>query len=213
MKLKYFSLLFSIIGILVLYFLSRLSQTPLIAIHEMPDYEGKRVTIEGVVTDYQVTKHGSQIITIKDNNATATVFVEGFTALEYGDKIQATGEVQKYKDDWELVINDNRLVKILEKWQNISFPLWQLAENPTKYLELNVNVTGYIESTSNAYFYLVDIEKKHSLIVFYKLSKNITIYPGQKVSASGKFTFDEENFRYQLEICEEKHSITPLKQE
>lgn len=213
MKLKYFSLLFSVIGILVLYFLSKLSQTPLIEIHELPDYEGKQVIIEGVVTDYQVTRHGSQIITIENNNATTTVFVEGKTNIEYGDKIRVTGEVQKYKDDWELVVNDNRFVTILEKWHNISFPLWQLAEKPTKYLDLNVNVTGYIESISNTYFYLVDIEKKHSLIVFYKLSKNITIFPGQKVSASGKFSFDEENFRYQLEICEENHSLTYLKRE
>lgn len=213
MKLKYFSLLFSIAGILILYFLSKLSQPPLIEIHEMPDYEGKQVIIEGVVTNYQVTKHGSQIITIKDDNDTTTIFVEGETNIEYGDRIQATGEVQKYKDEWELIINDNRFVKILKKWQNISFPLWQLAENPGKYLGLNVNVTGYIESISNAYFYLVDLEKNYSIIVFYKKSKNITIFPGQKVSVSGKFSFDEENFRYHLELCEEKHGINLLKQE
>ena len=91
MKLKYFSLLFSIAGILILYFLSKLSQPPLIEIHEMPDYEGKQVIIEGVVTNYQVTKHGSQIITIKDDNDTTTIFVEGETNIEYGDRIQATG--------------------------------------------------------------------------------------------------------------------------
>ena len=213
MKLKYFALLFSIVGILILYFLSRLSQAPLIEIQEMPDYEGKQVIIEGLVTDYQITKHGSQIITIKDDNDTTTFFVEGELDVEYGDKIQATGEVQKYKDEWELVINDDRFVKILKKWQNISFPLWQLAKKPGKYLGLNVNVTGYIESISNAYFYLVDLEKNYSIIVFYKKSKNITIFPGQKVSVSGKFSFDEENFRYQLQIWEDKHSINLLKQE
>ena len=207
MKLKHFSLLFSIGGVLLLYFLSELTTPPLIEIHEMPNYEGKQVTIEGLVIDHRLTKHGGQIITVGGENATATIFVEGNADLEYGDKIQATGEVQKYKDTWELVINDNRFVIILEKWQNLSMPLWQLAENPTKYLGLNVNVTGFIESVSNAYFYLVDIEQKHSLIVFYNLFENLTIYPGQKVSVSGKFTFDEEQFRYQLELCEEKHGI------
>ena len=213
MKLKYFSLLFSVVGILILYFLSRLSLPPLIEINRMPDYVGKQVTIEGLVADYRTTRHGSQIITIKSNNDSATVFVEGTINLEYGDKIQATGEVQKYEDGWELVINDRNFVKVLEKWHNKSFPLWQLAENPTKYLNLNVNVTGYIESLSNAYFYLVDIENKYSLIVFYKLPKSVTIFPGQKVSASGKFSFDEENFRYQLEIYDEKHNIALLDQE
>ncbi len=210
MKLKYFSLLFTVIGILVLYFLSELSQPPAIEIHELPDFEGKQVTVDGIVKDHHTTKYGSQIITIENNNATATVFVETASDVEYGDKIQVTGEVQKYKDDWEIVVNDNKFIKILKKWHNISFPLWQLADNPTRYLDLNVNVTGHVEAISNAYFYLVDVEKKHSLIVFYKLSKNITIFPGQKISASGKFSFDKENFRYQLGLYEEKHGITPL---
>jgi len=210
MKLKYFSLAFSVAGILILYFLSKLAQPTIIDINEISNYEGKQVTLEGIVTDHRFTKYGSQIITIKDNNATATVFVEGKTDLEYGDKIQVTGEVQKYKDDWEIIVNDNRFVKILEKWQNISCPLWQLAENPNRYLGLNVNVTGYVESISNSYFYIVDIERKHSLIVFYMLPKNVSIYPGQNISASGKFSFDEENFRYMLEICEEKHGIVQL---
>ena len=213
MKLKYFSLIFSVAGILILYFLSELSQPPAIEIHEIPDYEGKQVIVEGIVKDHRVTKYSSQIITIENNNTRIAVFVEGISDVEYGDKIQVTGEVQKYKEGWEIVSNDNRLVKMLEKWYNISFPLWQLAENPTKYLNLNVNVTGYVESISNAYFYLVDIEQKYSLIVFYKLSDNITIFSGQKVSVSGKFSFDEKNFKYQLEICEENHGITPLKQE
>ena len=210
MKLKYFSLLFSIMGVLMLYFLSELTQPPLIEIYEMPDYESKQVIIEGTVVDYQVTKYGGQIITIAGGNTTATVFVEGETELEYGDKIQATGEVQKYKEDWELVVNDNRLVRIIEEWQNSTKFLWQLAENPSNYLDLNVNVTGYIEAISNAYFYLVDVEEKYSLIVFYKNFDNITVHPGQKVSISGKFTFDEQKFRYQLEICDEKHRITFL---
>jgi len=210
MKLKYFSLLFAVIGILVLYFLSELSQPPTIEIHELPDFEGKQVTVDGIVKDHHSTKYGSQIITIENNNATATVFVEAASDVEYGDKIQVTGEVQKYKDDWEIVVNDNKFIKILKKWHNISFPLWQLADNPTRYLDLNVNVTGHVEAISNAYFYLVDVEKKHSLIVFYKLSKNITIFSGQKISASGKFSFDKENFRYQLRLYEEKHGITPL---
>jgi len=76
-----------------------------------------------------------------------------------------------------------------------------------------VNITGYIESISNAYFLLVDLEKKYSLIIFYTLSKNVTLYPGQKICASGRFTFDEKNFRYMLDICEENHVITLLARE
>ena len=213
MKLKHFSLIFSIIGILVLYFLSELSHIPLIEISEMPKYEGKQATIQGIVTNYYMTRHGTQIISIKEENSTAEVFVEGGIDVEYGDIIKATGEIQKYQDKWELIINDKRFVKILEKWNNISFPLWQLAENPSKYLNLNVNVTGYVESISNAYFYLVDIENKHTLIVFYKIPKNLSIYPGQRVSVSGRFSFDKENFRYQLDLFDVNHELITIPQE
>ena len=208
MKLKYFSMIFSIIGILILYMISRFSQAPVIKISEIEDYEGKHVTLEGIVTEHHFTKFGSQIIKVAEENCSVEVFLEGKVDVEFGDKILATGEVQKYKDTWELMVNDIRQIQILKKWHNVSFPLWQLAENPTRYLNLNVNVTGYIESVSNAYFLLVDIESKHSLIIYYSIMKDITLYPGQKICALGRFTFDEKNFRYMLDICEENHGIT-----
>jgi len=207
MKLKYFSIIFSIAGILILYMISKFSQAPVIFLSEIQDYEGKQVTIRGVVREHHTTKFGSQIIKITDDNSSLEIFLEGKTEVEFGDKIQATGEVQNYKDSWELIVNDLRQLQILEKWNNVSFPLWQIAENPTRYLNINVNVTGFIESVSNAYFLLVDIERKHSLIIYYSISKNITLYPGQKICASGIFTFDEKNFRYMLDICEENHGI------
>ena len=207
MKLKYFSMAFSIIGIFLLYLISKFSQAPIILLSEIPDYEGKQVTIKGIVREHHTTKFGSQIIKITDDNFSVEIFLEGKIEVEFGDKIQATGEVQNYKDTWELIVNDFRKLQILNKWNNVSFPLWQIAENPTRYLNINVNVTGYIESVSNAYFFLVDLERKHSLIIYYSISKNITLYPGQKIYASGIFTFDEKNFRYMLDICEENHGI------
>lgn len=213
MKLKYFSLFISIIGILILYLIAKLSQIPLIELNEMSEYEGKQVILEGLVDEYQFSKQGNQIIKIKDDNDTAIIFIDGETEIEHGDIIQAIGEVQKYGSDWELIVSNINYIKILKKWQNNSIPLWQLAENPLKYLNLNVNVTGHIESISNAYFYIVDLEKNHSLIVFYRLSKNITIHPGQKVNVLGKFSFDKEKFRYQIELCEEQHDVLYTTQE
>jgi hypothetical protein len=193
--------------------ISKFSQAPLIRINEISDYDGKQVTIKGFVTEHHFTKFGSQMITVSDENCSVEVFLEGKIDVEYGDKILATGEVQKYENTWELIVNDYRQIKILKKWHNISSPLWQIAENPTRYLNLNVNITGYIESISNSYFYIVDLENMYSLITFYSISKNVTLYPGQKICASGKFSFDEKNFRYLLDICEENHGIKPLTQE
>ena len=75
MSIKYFSVIFSIAGITILYLISTLSQPAVIELCEIPDYEGKQVTTEGTVINHYSTKHGSQIITIEDNNITTTVFV------------------------------------------------------------------------------------------------------------------------------------------
>jgi DNA/RNA endonuclease YhcR with UshA esterase domain len=212
MKLKHYSLIFSIVGILVLYFLLKVSQPSVIGIYEIPKYEGKQVTIEGMVIEHHQTKYSSQIIKIENNNATTTVFIEGKIEVEFGDKIQVTGEVQKYEGAWEIVVNSINLVKIIEKWGNRSFPLWQLAENPTKYVGLDINVSGYIDYISNSYFYIADLERKYSLLVTYYLAKNITISPSQKICALGRFLLDEENFRYKLELSNQTHGITILEE-
>ena len=212
MKLKHYSLIFSVIGILVLYFLLKTSQSTMISINEIPKYEGKQVTIEGTVQEHHLTKYGSQIIKIENDNVTTTVFIEGKIELEFGDKIQVTGEIQKYEGEWEIVVNSINMVKIIEKCKNSSFPLWQLAENPNKYLGLNINVSGYIDYISNSYFYLSDFDRKYSLPVFYTLVENLTISPGLKISVYGQFLFDEENFRYKLELNKKIHRITIMEE-
>lgn len=206
MNLKKMSIIFATSGTLFLYFLSILSEPVMVDIADLPKYEGKKVTTEGIVSEYFTTKYASQMITIRGNNSTAVVYLEGTCDVEYGDKIQATGEVQKYMDDWEVIV-ENKNLKIVEKWNNISFPIWQLAQNPARYLGLNVNVSGYIESIFDSYFYIIDIENKHSLVVFYKDYMGISLYPGKKVCISAKFLFDEKNLRYKLELCDENHGI------
>jgi len=209
MQIRYLSLIFSIIGIASLYFLSTLSQPILIELKDVPKYEDKNVIVEGIVTEHHLTSYGSQIITIEDDNISMIIFVEGKTDIEYGDKIQATGKVQKYKGDWEIVVDNDDFVKVIQKWQNISIPLWQLSASPTKYEGLNVNVTGYIDMIYDTYFYLTDSEDNHSIIVFYNPSK-YNIHSGQNVSVAAKFSFDNEEFRYRLDASEETHGIFVL---
>jgi hypothetical protein len=123
MKFKHCSLIFSIVGIFVLYFLLKLSQPEAISIYETPKYEGKLVSVEGRVIEYHLTKYGSQIIKIENNNITTSIIIEEEIEIEFGDRIRVTEDVQKYKEEWEFVVNSVNLVKIIEKWGNRSFPL------------------------------------------------------------------------------------------
>ncbi len=206
MKIKHFSLIFSIAGIACLYFLSTLSQPILIELKDVPKYEDKSVIVEGIVTEYYLTSFGSHIITIESENASTIVFLEGMAEVEYGDKIQATGKVQKYKGDWEIVVDNIDFVKVIQKWQNISMPLWQLASSPTKYEGLNVNVTGYVDTIYDTYFYLNDPEENYAIIVFCNPSK-YNVHSGQKVNVAAKFSFKSEEFRYRLDVSDETHGI------
>lgn len=205
MKLKHIALLFATTGTLLLYLLSTLTQPTIIALDQISNFEGKQITTEGVVSDYYSTKYGSQMITIKNNNTSAIVFLEDALEIEFGDIIQVTGPVQKYNDDFEIIVENIRDLKIICKWNNISFPVWQLAENPTRYEGLNVNISGIVDSVFDTYFHLKDTIKNNALLVFYY--SNSFIYPGKEVSVSGKFLFDEETLRYKLIISEENHGV------
>jgi hypothetical protein len=207
MKLKYLSVLFSILGVLFLYFISTLSQPVFISLAEIPEYEDKQVIVEGIVTDYQDTAYGSQFIFIEDDNTSVSVFVEGSIDVDYGDTIQATGKVQKYNDDWEVVVNNERYVKIVQKWQNLSIPLVQLAKNPTKYVELNINATGHVDMIYDSYFYLVDDAGEHSLFISCNPSLYDAVAPGEQVTVAGRFDYKKEELRYILTICKETHGV------
>jgi len=217
MELKYFAIILSVACILFLYFLSTLSQPIMIDLHEIPDYEGKQVIVEGVVTEHRTTTYGGQIIEIKNldskNSSKTIVFVEGETPVEYGDRIQVTGTVQKYKGEWEIVVNNERFVKILRKWSNITFPLWQLAEDPNKYVGTNVNVTGFIDRKYAAYFYLVDSEEQYTVAVYYDSSRFYNFSQGDAVYVGARFVYDAETMRFVLSAKEEAHSISVIKEE
>lgn len=202
MQLKYLSIIFSVAGIAFLYFLSTLSQPIIIDLNEISKYEGRQVIVEGIVTEAYTTKYESQIITIENNNFSTKIFVEGEIEISYGDKIQATGEVQAYKGEWEVVVNNKRFVRILQKWQNITIPLKQLAQTPDKYDGLNINVTGHADTIYETYFYLIDNEEKYSIVVTYNPLKH-DITTNQKLYVAGRFVFDSSNFRYNLEVGDE----------
>lgn len=208
LKLKHYSLLLAVTGITVLYCISLLYQPVLIELSELPDYENKQVIVEGTVTEYHVTKYASQLITIKDKNKSATIFIETEINVEYGDQIRATGKVQKYNGGWEIIVSNKEFIETTQKWQNLSIPLWQLAQKPSNYQGLNVNVTGVVDSLYDNYLYLTDLDGTYSLIVFYNPYLYNSLYSGQTVIVEGKFDFDQETFRYTLTLSEQNHKIS-----
>jgi cytochrome c-type biogenesis protein CcmE len=213
MKFKYLIILIAIASLVVLYFLSMVSQPVLISISTLPTYNGQQVIVQGVVTEYRITTYGSQIITIRDiENSTNSVmlYIEGEVSVEYGDTIQAIGEVQQYQEQWEVSVNNPQFVTILQKWNNQKFPLWQLAENPGKYLETNVNVTGIVTQKHESSFSLTDAEGKYSIDVSYDSSCPYQFSKDDSVAVAGRFIYETKTFQYVLKATESTHGIWKL---
>ena len=213
MKFKYLIILIAIASLVVLYFLSMVSQPVLISISTLPTYNGQQVIVQGVVTEYRITTYGSQIITIRDmENSTNSVmlYIEGEVSVEYGDTIQAIGEVQQYQEQWEVSVNNPQFVTILQKWNNQKFPLWQLAENPGKYLGTNVNVTGIVTQKHESSFSLTDSEGKYSIDVSYDSSCPYQFSKDDSVAVAGRFIYEIKTFQYVLKAPESTHGIWKL---
>jgi DNA/RNA endonuclease YhcR with UshA esterase domain len=198
MKLKHLSILFAIIGILILYSLSTLSKPKPISISKIPEYEGKEVIITGIATDYFTTQQGSQIITIKQKNHTTKIFSEEAIDIEKGDKIQAQGGVQKYQGEYEIIVNNKDYLKIIKKWDRDTTTLQQLTEKPEKYINLNVNVTGKIKEIYGNLIYLTDINETYIIPAVFSNITQQNLQTNQKITIHATFEYDETNFRYQL---------------
>ena len=207
MNLKRLSILFAITGTLFLYFLSTLSKPVIIELQDIPEYENKKIVTKGFVKEYFSTKYGSQLITIQNATFSAIVYVEGSTNVEYGDKVSVTGKVQKYLDDWEIILDDKRNLEILEKWNGTSHPLWEIAQNPGFYLDLNLNISGFVDAVYDSFFYLRDLETNYTIPVYFNRYLGSEIYPGKEVVVYARFKFDEKQLRYILEFFDENHGV------
>ena len=199
MQLKYFVIILALLSVTLLYLLSTFSHPIYITFSDIPDYEDKQVIINGVVCEHYLTSYDNQILTIRDENNSdeeLTVFVETKVDIEYGDIIEATGSIQKYHDSWELVVSHPKNIKVISSWDNTSSPVWQLAEQPLKYLGLNVQTNGVIDRIYDSYYYLIDTSGRYSLAVYFNPQYNQNLTEGMSSCVSGRFLYDSENFRY-----------------
>jgi hypothetical protein len=210
MKFKYLIIIIAIASLIVLYVVSMLSQPVLISLSELEAYNEQQVIVQGVVTDYRTTAYGSQLVTIRDTENTTNsviLYIEGEIFVEYGDIIQATGEVQQYKEQWEVSVNNPSFVTILQKWGTQSTPLWQLAENPERYLGTNVNVTGTVTQKHASSFTLADPAGKYSIDVSYDASFPHQFSKDDSVAVAGRFLYEPTTLHYVLKTMESSHGI------
>jgi len=210
MKFKYLIILIAIGSLLGLYILSLFSQPVLVPLSKLQAYTGQQVIVQGIITDYRTTTYGSQLITIRDaqnSTSSAVLYIEGELLVEYGDTIQATGEVQHYKNQWEVVVNNPQGIVILKKWNHPSFPLGQLALHPEHYLDVTVNITGIVTQTSGSSCILTSTDGIYSIEVVYQSTCSHQFSKGDAVTVGARVVYDATTCRFLLRATDETHGI------
>jgi hypothetical protein len=200
---KYAYLAGSIACIFFLYFLGAISHPDEIHLSELEKYEGKSVVVKGMVV-YREIKGRSELIKIRDGNYSADVFNYGFTSISYGDIIEVKGRVQRYHGKMEIVADS---IKLVEKWDVKSIPLWELSENFERYLGTNVNVTGYVDGVYSSYFYLVDASREYRIKVVYAGNFSGEIKNHEHVYVKSMLEYDKNRMSMYLEMKENEHGI------
>ena len=204
MEMKHISVLFSAIGIVLLFFLSLLAKPVYVDLSEINKYDGKEIITEGIVIDKYETKYRNTILslvkTLSDNNVVTTFVEEQIKNIEYGDRIRLQGEVRKYKGDFEIYVSEAKQIEIIEKWNNRTIPLRILAETPWRYQDINLKVLCKIERIYHSYLVLKDVKENQKIILFCDLDKiNETLREGDIVYANAKIKYNSADFNYFLE--------------
>jgi DNA/RNA endonuclease YhcR with UshA esterase domain len=203
-KFEHWMIIFSVIGILVLYAFSLYSQPIDVPLNEIANYDGREISVRGTVTFKQPTKTG-MIFDISENNYTAMVYVGEYNKkIEIGDYIKVVGRVQKYNNKYEIMALNDDKITLLVRTNNTMGVIQNLVENPPIYLNKTVNVFGFIEYEPFSYgnkttFFLTDdaLNGRYSIKVASDL--NISIHKGDSVILTGIFRYESQNSRYYIQ--------------
>jgi hypothetical protein len=210
MKFKYLVIVLAVGSLFGLYALSFVSQPTVVLLSKIPDYDGQHVVVQGMVTGYRTTTMGSQIITLRDTEegtASVILYVEGEVPVQYGDIVKATGDVQQYNQDWEVSVSNPQFITIVQRWGNQSFPLWQLAENPDKYVNTNVHVIGVVDQIHTSSLILSDPTGKYCLSVSFESTCPHQVSKGDTVTVKARFFYEAKTLQFVLKATEPTHGI------
>lgn len=214
MRFGVFAVIFSTCGVVVLYLLSALSNPVKIDLKDLHRYEGREVIVEGRVIEKYITKTDCLVLRIRENNYTATIFIGSFSGnIEIGDEIQAIGKVQRYREEYEVVVINEKDLKVLKHWRSEFMRLSDVATMPEKYLDTNVNLLCYIKSVyrseNETTIYVTDdiSNENHSLKVTIKRDIDLSLHRFDYINVRGRFVYDEYTLRYQIVVEDEEHSI------
>jgi hypothetical protein len=200
-------IIFSVLGIGMLYGVSLLLVPPTVPLDEIPRYEGSSVRTRGIVTDVSGTEYGHVLVRLAANQTALLLFVTPsdqsgiVNDLSYGDEVVAEGRVQVYRGEYELVTAEHAIATVNTSANRIVF-LPQLASEPKRFEGARIRVAGTVEDLYTTVLYLADgtgtyrlrVKPGSGALVISELQE------GEKIVAEGVFSYDSTELRYELNL-------------
>lgn len=182
------SAIFAISSLSILFILSNMVSPEKISLTELRNYEGDIVVVEGIVKDIYPTSGGNTVLILVDESGEGKVFAYGKREIFIGDKIEVIGRVQRYREEFEVIAD--RISKLESK--TVEVKIWQLAEDPEKFLNRYVNVTGKVREIKRDF---VEIEDDGYTI---RATKPLIGEPseGDEIWVKGKLLYSPKELRY-----------------
>lgn len=196
------SLIFAIVGLVVLFVISNAVRPPEISLEEISKYEGKKVVFKGMVEDIYFTSGGNTVLMISNENGTEVkIFAYGKRNVFVGDWIIVRGTVQKYEIYYEVFSDSIQIIKHVCREVDLS----QLAENPISFVNKNVNFSAYVSDIKENEVTVKDGDYQLRIILPVTLGEDLK--KGEKIRVEGKFLYDPESFSYcvlstEVKVCE-----------
>ena len=206
-------IIFSLVGVAVLYSLSVFVNPPLVPLEEVALHEGTFIRTRGVITAFSITESENVVMKIEGNQTELLIFVNSkakdgrkdLLNLSYGDEIEVEGSVEVYHGDYELIVSENAIKK-LASGSDISF-VAQVAAHPEAYEGRKIQVAGYVADVYQRVFYLRDETGTYQLRV--KLMDTdmpvSELQEGVRIVAEGVLAYDAKTMRYELNLVALRH--------
>jgi DNA/RNA endonuclease YhcR with UshA esterase domain len=205
-------IIFSLVGVSVLYTLSVFVNPPLVPLDEVSSHEGAVIRTRGVITAFSLTESGNVGMKIEGNGTELLIFVNSkvdgskeLLNLSYGDELEVEGSVEVYQGEYELIVSGNGIKK-LTSGSTISF-VAQIAVDPEAYKGRKIQVAGYVEDVYQRVFYLRDETGTYHLRVkLVDTDMPISgLQEGAQIIAEGVLAYDAKTMRYELNLVGWKH--------
>ena len=200
-------IIFSVLGIGMLYGVSLLLAPPTVSLDEISRYDGLSVRTRGVVTDVSGTEHGYALVRLASNQTSLFLFVTPLDQsgiirdLHYGDEVVVEGRVRIYRGAYELVTAEQAITKVNASANRILF-IPQLASAPEQFEGARIRVAGTVEDLYTSVLYLADRTGTYRLRVKpgSGVPVNGELQEGEQIVAEGVLSYDHTELRYELNL-------------